>query len=95
MSDPGDEAVQFVELRRVRRQFGVSVDYNDEQLVQFVGASRSRLETRPGARPAGDVFLHLYTPDGAAYVLPVGWWLVCARGRLEVKSRPPGLEEEP
>lgn len=79
--DPAVEAIQFVEVSRTQRKFGVSVEYNDDEIMQMINRPL-RLKTLPEeGNPAGRPEIEFVTHIGVVH-LGLNEWLVCDGDRF-------------
>lgn len=79
------QELQFIEIARTQRKFGVSIDYNTAEIASFCGCPIS-FPTFPGKEKHGDTKARIPTAHG--YVLAsVGDW-VCkdASGNIYVRG---------
>jgi hypothetical protein len=93
---PFEEALQYVEIRRIQCKHGVAVERNFDQVIEFVGpAVRATLReiTSPNGTPEGHVCLSIETDDDGRLLVEVGEWIVKRSGGLVLtKQRErPGL----
>ena len=68
------EAIQYVEVSRTQRAYGVSVERNGSAIAEFVGTSL-REATHPGDTPEGRTVLEIDTLEGVMHA-SVGDWII-------------------
>tara|TARA_B100001105_G_scaffold124157_1_gene99518 strand:- start:2822 stop:3130 length:309 start_codon:yes stop_codon:yes gene_type:complete len=57
------EAIQFVEVSRTQRKFGVSIETNSREVAKFIGKP-TRFHTIPDGTPQGKIVAVIETLEG-------------------------------
>lgn len=68
------EAVQFIEMERKQRKYGVSVEFNSGDIAKFMGRPIC-VRTSPNGTPEGRTYIEIETLEGVMEA-DVGDWII-------------------